>query len=211
METKDMIDWGSQEMSPRIKQRLEQALKDPKRAEAGRIRIDRPAGKYDENAEPEGVVQNPNHFHHGYHSSSIIIVKEIGTYLKKTYPGWGWGVQINEFGHMIYITNSHLHTGYGARIRMEDVMLTPARSHAIILKETGELLERFGMLRMGLRGENLTRLVEAPRDAAGQCIPDISDLEDKKARTQAEIAKKIAKGDIRIFEVNGQKMVRIKK
>ena len=211
MEARDLIDWDCQEMSPSIKNKLERALKDPVTASKGTTVIDRPAGKYDENAEPEGVITDPSNFHPGYHGSSIIIVKEIGTYLSKTYPGWAWGVQINEFGHMIYITNGHLHPTMGARIRMEDVMYSPIRSHAVILKESGELLERFGMERMGLKGKNLTLLAEAPRDAVGNCIPDISDLPDKKAAHQAEIAKKIAKGDIKIYEVNGQKMVRIKK
>lgn len=198
-------------MSPQIKQKLERALADPKTVAAGTTRVERPAGVYDEYGEPEGTIADPSMFHPGYHSSSIIIVKEIGTFLSKTYPNWAWGVQINEFGHMIYITNGHLHPTYGARIRMEDVMYSPTKSNRIIKKEAGEILERFGMLRAGLGGPNLSLLADAPRDGAGNCIPDISDLPDKKAATQAEIALKIAKGDIKIYEVNGQKMVRIKK
>ena len=94
---------------------------------------------------------------------------------------------------------------------MEDVMYSPTKSKRIIQREVGELLERFGMNRMGLGGPNLSLLASAPRDAVGNCIPDISDLPDKKAAHQAEIAKKIHNGDIKIYEVNGQKMARIKK
>ncbi|MHC5061718.1 MAG: hypothetical protein ACYTFK_11620, partial [Planctomycetota bacterium] len=148
-------------------------------------------------------------FHPGYHASSIIIVKDIGDYLQKHYGGWAWMVQVNEFGHMIEVFNKHLHPTYGYRIRMEDIMNDPSRK--AIKQGAGEILERFGMNRCGLVGENLTLLANALRDGAGNCIPDISDLPDKKANTQAEIARKIAKGDMRIFEVNGQKMVRIKK
>lgn len=211
METRDLIDWDCQEMDPYIKDKLERALKDPKTAISGTTVIDRPAGVYDEGAEPEGIITNPNDFHAGYHGSSILLVKEIGIYLDKHYPGWAWGVQLNEFGHMINITNGHLHPTYGSRIRMEDIMYSPVRLQRIVAKEAGEILERFGMQRHGLTGNNLTLLVEAPRDAAGNCIPDISDLPDKKAATQADTARKIAKGDIKIFEVNGQTMVRIKK
>lgn len=205
------IDWNSQELSPRLKNRLEKALSDPTNIEAGKTFIERDPAKHDPAGEPEGVIQDPNNFHPGYHGSTIIIVKEIGTFLKKTYPGWGWVVQVNEFGHMIYITNQHLHPLMGSRIRMEDVMYDHDRSVRIIKKEVGELLERFGMLQMGLRGENLARLAHAPRDAAGNCIPEISDLPDKKAATQAEIARKIAKGEIQVYEINGQKFARIKK
>jgi len=209
MAVKDMIDWGSAEMDSHIKEKLERALIDPERAEAGKVQIDRPAGVYDEGAEPEGVIQDINNFHPGYHASSIIIVKEIGDYLNKHYNGWAWMVQVNEFGHMIELFNKHLHPSYGYRIRMEDIMYDPARK--AVKQGAGEILERFGMERHGLSGENISRLASAPRDSAGNCIPEISDLNDKKATTQADIARKIAKGDIRIFEVNGQKMVRIKK
>jgi hypothetical protein len=209
MQAKDMIDWDCQEMDPHIKNKLERALVDEETIEAGKVQVERPAGIYDEGGEPEGVIQDVNNFHPGYHSSSIIIVKDIGTYLNKHYNGWAWMVQVNEFGHMIEIFNQHLHPTYGYRIRMEDIMNDPSRK--AIKQGAGEILERFGMARHGLCGENLTRLAEALRDGAGNCIPDISDLNDKKANTQADIARKIAKGDIRIFEVNGQKMVRIKK
>lgn len=209
MAVKDLIDWQSPEMDSHIKDKLERALADPKRAEAGKVQIERPAGVYDEGAEPEGVIQDINNFHPGYHSSSIIIVKEIGDYLNKHYHGWAWMVQVNEFGHMIELFNKHLHPSYGYRIRMEDIMYDPTRK--AVKQGAGEILERFGMARHGLSGENISRLAAAPRDGAGNCIPEISDLPDKKANTQAEIARKIAKGEIRIFEVNGQKMVRIKK
>ena len=203
------IDWNSAELDPHIRERLEKELSDPKVSQAGKTTIERPAGIYDKDAEPEGVVSNPNDLSSTYHTSSIILVKEVGTHLNKHYPGWAWMVQLNEFGHMIEILNHHLHPTMGYRIRMEDIMYDP---HRRVLKVAGgEILERFGMKRKGLTGENKQLLADAPRDAVGNCIPEISDLPDKKAATQADIARKIHNGDIRIFEVNGQKMVRIKK
>ncbi len=208
---RDLIDWDSAEMEPRIRDMLESALIDPKKISRGltSISVQQFVGKRDANAEPEGVIQNPNHFDKSYHGATMSLVKDIGNFLVKTYPGWGWVIQVNEFGHMIYITNSHLHPTTGMRLRMEDVIHDPSLRH--IKKNAGEILERFDMLRMGLVGENLTRLVEAPRDAVGNCIPHIDDLKDKKAATQAEVARKIAKGEITIYKVNGQTMVRIKK
>lgn len=207
--TADFIDWDSQEMAPHIRDKLERALLNPKSAKAATEVIDKPAGVYDEGGEPEGVIQDVNNFHPGYHSSSILIVKDIGTYVNKHYPGWAWMVQVNEFGHMIEIFNHHLHDKYGYRIRMEDIMNDPRR--LTVHQGCGEILERFGMKRMGLSGENLTLLAGALRDGAGNCIPDVSDLPNKKAATQADIARKIADGTMQIYEVNGQKMVRIKK
>lgn len=207
--TADFIDWDSQEMSPHIRDKLERALKDPKVAKAGTTQIDRPAGVYDEGGEPEGIITDVNNFHPGYHGSSILIVKDIGAYVNKHYPGWAWMVQVNEFGHMIEIFNHHLHDKYGYRIRMEDIMNDPSRR--AVHQGAGEILERFGMKREGLTDTNAAMLAVALRDGAGNCIPDISDLPNKKAATQADIARQIAKGDIQIYEVNGQKMVRIKK
>jgi len=206
MDIKDLIDWDSAEMAPHIRDKLEAALVDPKRISKGMT----PAqAKRDANAEPEGVIQNPNHFDKSYHGATMSLVKDIGDYLIRTYPGWGWVIQVNEFGHMIYVTVSELHPTMGMKLRMEDVIHDPSLRH--IKEQAGQLLERFDMLRMGLRGENLSRLIDAPRDAVGNCIPHIDDLKDKKASTQAAVARKIAKGDIKIFKVNGQTMVRIKK
>lgn len=202
------VDWNSQALSPHLRDKLENAIKSPATANKGFASI-KPPGKYDINAEPEGVIDNPNDFHKDYHGSSVLICKDIGDFLLKTYPGWAWVVQLNEFGHMIYITNQHLHPTMGARIRMEDVMFDVSRK--IIKQQAGELLERFGMARHGLSGENLSRLVNALRDVKGNCIPEISDLKDKKAATQAEIAKKVARGEITIYEVNGTKYARIKR
>ncbi len=202
-------DWNTQKLSPKLQDQLENAIKDPETARKGFSSIQKTPGKYDINAEPEGLIYDPNDFDSSYHGSSILITKDIGDFLLRTYPGWSWCVQVNEFGHMIYITNLHLHPTMGSKIRMEDVMYDPTRH--CVKQQAGELLERFGMARHGLTGENLSRLVDAPRDAVGNCIPEISDLADKKAATQAEIAKKIAKGEITVYEVNGQKYARIKR
>jgi len=209
MEVRDLIDWGSTEMAPHIRDKLEAALTDKKRISKGMTPVQNIIGKRDANAEPEGVIQNPNHFDKSYHGATMSLVKDMGDYLVRTYPGWGWVIQVNEFGHMIYITNSHLHPSLGMRLRMEDVIHDPSLRH--VKEQAGQLLERYDMLRMGLVGANLTRLVEAKRDAAGNCIPYIDDLPDKKAATQAEVARMYAEGKIQIFEVNGQKMARIKK
>ena len=57
---------------------------------------------------------------------------------------------------------------------MEDIMHDPSRR--VVMKGAGEILERFGMATHGLTGENIANLAEAPRDGAGNCIPEISDF-----------------------------------
>ncbi len=202
------IDWESQELSPRIRGLLEQELAAAEKSSAGKNIIPFP-NKPDPVGEPEGMIQTPDDFDTQYHASTIILVKDCGDFLNRTYPGWAWVIQVNEFGHMIEIFNHHLHTGYAYRIRMEDIMNDPRR--LAIKQAGGEILERFDMARQGFNDLNKANLAAAPRDAVGNCIPHIDDLPDKKAALQADIARKIARGDIKVMEINGQKMVRIKK
>jgi len=206
---KNDIDWGSAELNPRMRGLLEKAIESPETLEQAVKSLERAPGKYDDNAEPEGVIHDPNDFHKDYHASTILLVKQIGDYLNKNYPGWAWVIQANEAGRMIDILNHHCHTSMGYRIRMADIINDP-RLHCVKMG-AGELLERFGFLRIGLRGENLSRLTLLPRDGAGHLIPEISDIKDKKLRTNAEVARKMATGEYRIFEINGKKMLRVKK
>lgn len=203
------IDWGSRELSPHIREKLEVELASAEAISKGKNKISHPGFKQDAEGEPEGVIQTPEDFDDSYHASTIILVKDCGDFLNKTYPGWAWVIQVNQFGHMIEIFNHHLHPTYGYRIRMEDIMNDPKRK--AIKQAGGEILERFDMARMGLNDKNKANLAAAPRDMVGNCIPHIDDLPDKKAATQAEIARGIANGTIKVMEVNGQKVVRIKK
>ena len=97
---------------------------------------------------------------------------------------------------VIDVFNLHLHSEYGFTIRMDDIMDDPRRLWAY--RAGGELLARFGMpTRFGAATEQLRT---AARDMRGNLIPDISDLEDKKAKRNAEIARKLASGEWSIVE-----------
>jgi len=53
-------------------------------------------------------------------------------------------------------------------------------------------------------------LAAAPRDAAGQCIPDISDFKSKKERQRAEIALGLATGTMEIVETAEGRYLKVK-
>jgi hypothetical protein len=159
-------------------------------------------GKRDPHGEPEGVITNPNQFDDSYRSSTVILCKDMADILVKRYPGWSWAIKPNAFGRMIDVYCLQLHSEYGYTIRMVDIMNDPRRRQATIAGH--EILRRFGMPdRM-----DIDRLKAAPRDARGQCIPDISDFADKKRVREAEIARKLATGEWSIVEADGHRYVR---
>jgi hypothetical protein len=162
------------------------------------------AGRRDYNAEPEGVVNTPTELSKNYHSSTVILCKDIADLLVRHYPDWAWAVQPDEFGKVINIFNLNLHSEYGYTIRMVDIMYDPSRREAI--KAGAEILKRFNMPKRMDR----TRLAEAPRDARGMCIPDISDFKSKKERMNAEIAMGLATGKMEIVETpDGKRYLKV--
>jgi len=203
------IKWNSAQLDPHLAKRLDAELKKAERnPRSVRKAGERAPGKYDANAEPEGRVDNPNDLSNDYHASTKILTKDIGAILVKHYPGWDWVVQVNEIGQMIEIFNYHCHTKYAYRIRMVDIMNDPLRRLAVV--GGGEILERFGLPRGGFGAEAQAMVAFAYRDVHGNLIPDISDLADKKQRLNAEIARKMAAGEITIVEQNGVKYARVK-
>lgn len=152
------------------------------------------AGKKDPYGEAEGEVKSPDQLSKHNHSSTVILCKDIADILTKQYPDWAWAVQPQEFGQVINIYNLNLHSEYAYTIRMVDIMYDPGRRQAY--KAGAEILRRFNMPRKMDR----TRLAEAPRDARGQCIPDISDFEDRKQKQNAEVAKLLATGKAQIVQ-----------
>lgn len=162
-------------------------------------------GKKDPHGEAEGVVTNPSMLDRYNHASTVILCKDIADLLVKRYPGWAWAVQPQEFGGVINIYNIHLHTSYAYTIVMDDIMNDPRRREAV--RAGGEILRRF---RMPDRMDP-ERLKEAPRDARGQCIPDISDFKNRKERQNAEIALGLATGKMEIIEDSqGHRYLRVK-
>lgn len=151
-------------------------------------------GKKDPHGEAEGVVAHPDTLTRYNHASTVIICKDIADILTRKFPDWAWAVQPQEFGQVINIYNLNLHSEYGYTIRMVDIMNDPARRYAY--RAGAEILKRF---RMPNRMDR-ELLASAPRDANGQCIPDISDIATKKQQQEAEIAMGLATGTMEIVE-----------
>lgn len=160
-------------------------------------------GKRDPHGEPEGVVGSPKQLDQHYHASTVILCKDIADLLVKRYPGWSWAVQPDDRGGIINIFNLHLHPEYGYTIRMVDIQNDPSRRCAIAGGH--EILRRFRMPdRMDPH-----QLAEAPRDMHGNCIPDISDLPNRKARLRSEIAMGLATGKMKIVEHEGRRYLKV--
>jgi len=162
-------------------------------------------GKLDPHGEAEGVINNPKDFDKSYHGSTQILCKDIADILTKRYGGWLWAVQPQEFGQVINVFNLNLSTQFGYTIRMVDIMNDPNRKQAYAAGH--EILRGFNMPDRF----NAVAVMEMPRDAQGNGIPDISDFDNKKQVRDAEIARKLDSGEWVIVEANGQRYLRAKR
>jgi hypothetical protein len=125
--------------------------------------------------EPEGEITHPDMFDN--HASLVIVAKEGMKFLVQAYPGHMWAIQINERGRMFNIFNHHFHDIWGYTIRADEVEHDITRRRFITAG--GELLERFGHPRGHL---DLDLWATLPKDAKGNCLPILSDLEHAAAR-----------------------------
>jgi hypothetical protein len=151
-------------------------------------------GKHDPIGEAEGVIKRPDQFDSSYHSSTVILCKDIAAILTKKWPKYQWAVKPNQAGRVIDIYNLHCHTEFAYTIRMVDIMHDPSRREAY--RAGAEMLKRFNMPERF----SPAAVATAPRDLKGQMIPDISDLPDTKMKRDAEIANKLATGEWSIVD-----------
>jgi len=137
--------------------------------------------KYDPYAEDTGLVTDPRQLR--IHASLALWVKEIGETLDKHYPGWAWTVEPDQRNMIINILNLHLHDQWGYTIRLQDVQVDRIRRMGV--QAGGEILERFGLPRLGYRHDLLSNIVKTPgrTDAKGRLIPE---CRDKMTRQQLE-------------------------
>jgi hypothetical protein len=125
--------------------------------------------------EPEGHITHPDNFLN--HPSLVMVAKEGMKFLVQAYPGHMWAIQINQRGRMFNIFNHCFHDIWGYTIRADEVEHDITRRRFITAG--GELLERFGHP----RGHFDVDLWAAMRkDAKGNCLPILSDLEHAAAR-----------------------------
>lgn len=133
--------------------------------------------------EPEGYVSGPNSL--DCKASTVVLCKQIGDYLEKTYGGWLWAVQPNEFGGVIAIRCLRLHGQYAWMMRIKDIQDDPQLK--FVREGAGQMLERFGMKR-GPFHLSREALRHAPRDLRGNAVPDVSDKASKvQAKQRAQV------------------------
>lgn len=161
------------------------------------------SGRKDHGAEAEGIVQKPSSLL--VHGSTETLCKDIADILVRRYPDWSWAIQPQEFGGVINIYNFHLHNQYGFTLKMDDLS-NPRPRKRLVERAGHEILRRFRMpdrMRMDV-------LAEAPRDIAGNCIPDISDIASKKERQNAEIALGLATGRLEhVTDAQGHQYLKV--
>lgn len=124
--------------------------------------------------DPEGIVYHPGEI--AEHASAVGLAKEIGDWLERTYPGYGWGITVDPRGGVIHLRALKLHGEWGYVLKLADVQSDPHRRE--VRRAAGEILERF---RQPLGPYSYEAWRRAPRDVSGMLRPDIS---DKEARTR---------------------------
>ncbi len=119
---------------------------------------------------PEGAVSDPNHLRK-LPGSLILVVKDCGDYLEKTYPGWAWVLQPNLQGKVVNMMSLRCHSKWGIILHMDKLSEVDTRKRWL-RQYAGELLERFGMRRAPFAW-CLNAWRDAPKDLFGNLEPDL--------------------------------------
>jgi hypothetical protein len=128
----------------------------------------------DANADPEGIVTNPDQLR-AIDASLVILVKDMAAKLEQHYPGWLWAVQPDKRGGVINIYSLRLSGRWGYRIFTKNIQNDPQRKLAI--EAGGHILERFGFRR---RAYDIAEWRAAKRYIGSVAM----DITDKDKRTQ---------------------------
>lgn len=162
-------------------------------------------GKRDPNGSPEGVVDNPNDLIE-LHGSTMILVKDIADKLTKRWPGFRWAIQPNEAGGVFNVFCLDFHDTWGYVIRYDDIMNDPKRTQA--LKAGREILQRFRW-----HGDKYdpVQMASLPRNAKGQCYPDVQGLKASRFTRQEKLRYALATGKAKvILQGDGGQIIEMK-
>jgi hypothetical protein len=159
----------------------------------------------DDNAEPEGIVDNPSDLVR-LSASTDILVRDIAAILTARFPGFRWAIQPNEFGKVLNIFCLDFHSAWGYRIRYDDVQDDPKRREAIRAART--ILDRF---RYPGSRYDVALMALIKRNIKGEAIPDLSGMKATRFTRNAEIDWKLATGKARIIGTkDGRRVVEVK-
>lgn len=120
--------------------------------------------------DPDGTVEDPNNL--VLTAQGKALAKFIAAVLCQFYPGWRWGVTVNERGGVISLFVLDLSGDLGYTVYLDDVWNGGNFDKRLVLMCGGEILERYGLPRTGKRDDWLAHVTFGP---GGQPIPDVTD------------------------------------
>lgn len=124
--------------------------------------------------DPHGLVYNADELQED--ATTILLMKDCGDRLEKLYPGYAWALQPDPRGGILNLRALKLHGTWGYVLKLVDIQHDPRRRK--LIAAAGEILERFHQPRGPY---NYEAWKNAPRDLAGDLLPNIS---DKSGRTR---------------------------
>lgn len=141
-----------------------------------------------------GLVMVPDHIDAG--ANVQLLAKRGGAVLQTHYPDWWWQIQADEENLMMIVASARLNIEYGYHLRILQIHNDPTDDWA---KRAGaNILERFGMKPGPFRPQK-DAWKNLLRDAKGGCIPDMGDSDSAKIKSDLELSRRIATGDIKVI------------
>lgn len=119
----------------------------------------------------EDEIYHPGDFA-GMHASLVLLLKQVGDLLEKTYPGWLWKLSGDGRNGVIRILSGRLHPNYGVTLHIDKIHNDPRL--ALVREYAGQLLERFGMPRRPF-WLAAPEYRAARRNVLGYVVPDLQD------------------------------------
>ena len=102
----------------------------------------------------EGLLLDPRQL--DMSGASVTLAKNVGDTLHHHYPGYLWGVEVDENGGVVKVLNLTLSGKWGFIMKIQDLVL--ADDMRKVMRAGGEILERYRLKRRGRRDGELSDL-----------------------------------------------------
>ena len=120
--------------------------------------------------DPHGVVDDPKKLKLSAQGQGI--AKFMAAVLEKHFPGWAWGITVDERGGVAHVFAMELSGEMGYTLLLDDLQNAGRFDWKMILMAGGEILERYGIPRGPKTPEAMLRVRTGPN---GLPMPDVSD------------------------------------
>lgn len=104
-------------------------------------------------------------------ASGVILAKNVAEVLHKTYPGHLWAVTVDEDGGVLVVKNLYLSGDWGYVRHLNKLPNGGEALKKLIIRDAGELLERYNLSRGGVR---IDEIADLKRDVRGIPLCDRS-------------------------------------